>query len=205
MPALNGSWDAAGSSIDHNQYVRGNFTYQANYARGLRILELTDLSNASLSEVGFFDTYPESDGNSYNGAWSTYPFFGSGIALVSDINRGLFILQRRCRVPGGRLLDVRQQAVVQRGGVLPLGQQEQGLCTQLRSAEALTTSGPHALCVGTGCLYVKAHPEARSHSHNRATPSSDSPQWALRSSSPTSSSGASWPTASRARAPSKLT
>ena len=92
-PALTGSWDAAGSSIDHNQYIKGNRTYQANYARGLRILELTDLSTATFSEVGFFDTYPESDGNAFNGAWSTFPFFDSGIVIVSDINRGLFILK----------------------------------------------------------------------------------------------------------------
>ena len=92
-PALNGFTDAAGSSIDHNQYIKGNRTYQANYSRGLRIMELTDLSTATLTEVGFFDTYPNSDGNSYTGAWSTYPFFASGIVLVSDINRGLFILQ----------------------------------------------------------------------------------------------------------------
>ncbi len=92
-PSLNGTWDAAGSSVDHNQYIRGNHTYQANYARGLRILELTDLDNAELTETGFFDTHPESDGNSTNGAWSTYPFFASGIVLVSDINRGLFILR----------------------------------------------------------------------------------------------------------------
>ncbi len=98
-PSLNGFTDAAGSSVDHNQYIRGNHTYQANYARGLRILELTDLPNAALTEVGFFDTYPESDGNNFDGAWSTYPFFASGIVLVSDINRGLFILRPQTTDP----------------------------------------------------------------------------------------------------------
>ncbi len=98
-PSLTGSWDAAGSSVDHNQYILGNHTYQANYARGLRILELTDLSTAGLTEVGYFDTYPASDGNSFVGAWSTYPFFASGIVIVSDINRGLFILQPQTTNP----------------------------------------------------------------------------------------------------------
>ncbi len=92
-PSLTGFSDADGSSVDHNQYIKGNFTFQANYARGLRILELTDLANANLTEVAFFDTYPDSDGNSFTGAWSTYPFFDSGIVIVSDINRGLFILE----------------------------------------------------------------------------------------------------------------
>ncbi len=98
-PTLVGFWDAAGSSVDHNQYIRGNFTYQANYARGLRILELTDLANAGFSEAGFFDSYPESDGNNFDGAWSTYPFFASGIVLLSDINRGLFILKPQMTTP----------------------------------------------------------------------------------------------------------
>jgi choice-of-anchor B domain-containing protein len=92
-PVLTGHWDAAGSSIDHNQYIKGQYTYQANYRRGLRILKLVDPSTASFEEVAFFDTYPEADGNGFSGAWSTYPFFDSGVVLVSDINRGLFVLR----------------------------------------------------------------------------------------------------------------
>ena len=92
-PTMTGFWDAAGNSIDHNQYVKGQFTYQANYTRGLRILELLDPATASMQEAAFFDSFPASDGNGFSGAWSTYPFFDSGIVLVSDISRGLFILQ----------------------------------------------------------------------------------------------------------------
>ncbi len=53
---------------------------------------LTDPSTGSLEEVAFFDTHPENDGQSFSGAWSTYPFFESGVVLVSDISRGLFVL-----------------------------------------------------------------------------------------------------------------
>jgi hypothetical protein len=52
-----------------------------------------DLSQAELLEVGFFDTHPENDELSFNGAWGVYPFFASGIVIVSDINRGLFVLR----------------------------------------------------------------------------------------------------------------
>ena len=92
-PALNGFHQHSGPAIDHNQYVHGSHTFQANYQQGLRIMRVDDPASASLSEVGFFDTYPEADGAEFNGAWSNYPFFASGIVLVSDINRGLFILR----------------------------------------------------------------------------------------------------------------
>lgn len=91
-PVLAGHWDAAGPSIDHNQYVKDGFTYQANYQRGLRILELVEPETGTLHEAAFFDTYPSGDGNDFSGAWSVYPFFESGLVIVSDISRGLFIL-----------------------------------------------------------------------------------------------------------------
>jgi choice-of-anchor B domain-containing protein len=84
---------AAGNSIDHNQYIRGRFSFQANYRRGLRILNLVNPGAGNLVEVAYFDTYPEADGNNFDGAWSVYPYFTSRIALVSDINRGLFVLK----------------------------------------------------------------------------------------------------------------
>ncbi|MCZ6657650.1 MAG: choice-of-anchor B family protein [Gammaproteobacteria bacterium] len=79
-------------SIDHNMYVAGNRLYQANYTAGLRILEFTDLSTDSLTEVASFDTRPESNAASFDGAWSVYPYFASGVIVVSDIQRGLLVL-----------------------------------------------------------------------------------------------------------------
>ena len=43
------------TAIDHNQYVCGAHTYQANYEAGLRVLEIAD--DGALAEVAFFDTY----------------------------------------------------------------------------------------------------------------------------------------------------
>jgi len=87
------------TSIDHNQYVKGRYVYQANYTSGLRILDISDIANGNLVEVGFFDVYPLSNSTSFNGAWSTYPFFDSGTVIVSGIEQGLFILRPNLGLP----------------------------------------------------------------------------------------------------------
>ncbi len=93
-PTFNGFHEAGGPAIDHNQYIVDGRTYQANYNRGLRILELGDLSTASMTEVGFFDTFPSGDSSeSFAGAWNVYPFFDNGLILISDVNRGVFVLR----------------------------------------------------------------------------------------------------------------
>ena len=93
-PALIGFHDSTTTAIDHNQYVKGSYTYQSNYQAGLRILDITDIANGNLTEVAFFDVYPGSDPtNTDTGTWSNYPFFDSGVVIVSVIEQGLFILR----------------------------------------------------------------------------------------------------------------
>ncbi|NRA60709.1 MAG: choice-of-anchor B family protein, partial [Psychrobium sp.] len=95
-PVLAGKWTGPVAAIDHNGFVRGNRYYMSNYTRGLTILDITDPANPI--EVGFFDTFPQNDLPSFNGAWGVYPFLPSGIILVSDISGGLFILRDNTRV-----------------------------------------------------------------------------------------------------------
>lgn len=92
-PFMVGFHDGPTQAIDHNQYIVGNHVYQANYRAGLHILRLDDLSLARLTPVGFFDIYPPDNNRGYNGAWSVYPFFESGIVIVNGIEQGLFVLQ----------------------------------------------------------------------------------------------------------------
>jgi choice-of-anchor B domain-containing protein len=92
-PVVLGSHDLGTTSIDHNQYVVGSHVFQANYTTGLRVLRMGDLSRLELAEIAWFDTVPENDDPQFHGAWNAYPFFASGIVLVSDIERGLFVLQ----------------------------------------------------------------------------------------------------------------
>ncbi|MEO5826168.1 MAG: choice-of-anchor B family protein [Gemmatimonadales bacterium] len=81
-------------AIDHNLYVKGNRMYQANYTSGLRILDISDPRNPR--EVGFLDTHPGDDGSpSFNGAWSTYPYFKSGTIIVTSIGEGVFFVRDR--------------------------------------------------------------------------------------------------------------
>jgi choice-of-anchor B domain-containing protein len=93
VPAGPGYHSHATAAIDHNLYVRGSFVFESNYRAGLRVLQLTDLDNAVLTEIGYFDLYPESDAASFNGAWNNYPFFASGVIPVSHIEQGLFLLR----------------------------------------------------------------------------------------------------------------
>ncbi len=92
-PVLLGHFASPTAAIDHNQYVRGNIVFQANYRSGLRILRIDDPAQAQLTQIGFFDTYPSSNSASFDGAWSVYPYFDSGVVIVSSIDEGLFVLQ----------------------------------------------------------------------------------------------------------------
>lgn len=82
------------SAIDHNGYVKGDEYFLANYTAGVRVLDISDVANKSISESGFFDTYASSDRPQFSGVWSVYPYFESGKIVVSDINSGLFIIRK---------------------------------------------------------------------------------------------------------------
>ncbi len=81
-------------AIDHNGYVNGNTYFQANYTAGVRMIDISNIENKTLNEVGFFDTYPENNNASFNGAWNVYPYLPSGNIIISDINKGLFVIRK---------------------------------------------------------------------------------------------------------------
>lgn len=76
-------------SVGHNLYTEGNLIYEANYRSGLRIFDATN--PVAPVETAFFDTYPDDDGDAFNGLWNVYPYLPSGIVLGSDLERGLFV------------------------------------------------------------------------------------------------------------------
>ncbi|MCH2132185.1 MAG: choice-of-anchor B family protein [Phycisphaerales bacterium] len=90
-PTQAGTCTTGLSSIDHNLYIKGNRMYQANYRSGLQIFDISDQLNPT--RVAWFDTYPSDDGASFNGAWSSFPYFPSGTIIVSDLERGFFAFQ----------------------------------------------------------------------------------------------------------------
>lgn len=98
-PTVAGVFTNTTTSIDHNLYTKNNRSFHSNYTSGLRIYDLSKLHKGKLSEVGYFDLYPENDNPTFEGGtWSNYPYFkGERFVAVSSIDRGLFVLQ-----PSGR-------------------------------------------------------------------------------------------------------
>ena len=92
-PELAFAYESGLRTIDHNLYVRGRYAFESNYETGLRIVDLTDVADGVATEVASFDTYPPGDAVSFNGQWSNYPFFESGLVVANDSNYGLFVLR----------------------------------------------------------------------------------------------------------------
>jgi choice-of-anchor B domain-containing protein len=92
-PILMGHYTGPTPSIDHNQFIKGNYSYQADYRSGFRLLDISQIASATLSQFGYFDTYPSSNTADFSGAWGNYPFFASGTVIVSSIGEGLFVLR----------------------------------------------------------------------------------------------------------------
>ena len=91
-PTLSFEYFAENTSIDHNGYTLNGRYYLASYRAGMRELDISNIENQDIFEVGFFDTYPENDNAAFNGVWNVYPFFESGNIVISDIEKGLFVI-----------------------------------------------------------------------------------------------------------------
>lgn len=92
-PTLIGNFDSPVPAIDHNLYTKDGYVYQGNYRAGLRILDAANVASGSLTQYGYFDIYPTSNSAQFNGAWSVFPYYESGVVVVSGIEQGLFILR----------------------------------------------------------------------------------------------------------------
>tara|TARA_A100000171_G_C2140315_1_gene154839 strand:+ start:11150 stop:13066 length:1917 start_codon:yes stop_codon:yes gene_type:complete len=92
-PSLSFEYTGPTEAIDHNGYTRGTKFYMANYRAGLRVIDITDIANGTMTEEGFFDSYPNNNNASFSGAWSVYPYFESGNIVISDINRGFLLVK----------------------------------------------------------------------------------------------------------------
>ncbi len=84
------SFTNGNNAVGHNMYERDGLLYQANYTSGLRVFDIAS-NPTNPAEVAFFDTRPEDDNASFNGLWSCYPYFESGVVIGSDLESGLFV------------------------------------------------------------------------------------------------------------------
>ena len=89
-PELAGEFLAETTEGDHNLYVKGDFVYQSITSAGLRILDISNPEEPF--ETAYFDTSPV---GGRGVSWSNYPFFKSGIIVVTAGHYGLFILRKK--------------------------------------------------------------------------------------------------------------
>ncbi|MDG1710960.1 MAG: choice-of-anchor B family protein [Flavobacteriaceae bacterium] len=92
-PLLHLNYFAGVNAIDHNGYSKNDLFYIANYTAGLRVLDISEIGNRRVSEIGFFDTYPQDNNAKFEGLWNVYPYFESGVIAINDINSGLFLVK----------------------------------------------------------------------------------------------------------------
>ena len=92
-PISHFNYFAEENSIDHNGYVKDQVFYLSNYTSGLRVLDISQIEEKRINEIGFFDTYPQDNNTKFNGAWSNFPFFESGVIAINDIDSGLFLVK----------------------------------------------------------------------------------------------------------------
>ncbi|MFQ5690565.1 MAG: choice-of-anchor B family protein [Gemmatimonadota bacterium] len=93
-PVLVKEYFGTSSASDHNLYIVGDYVYQSNYVSGLHVLDIHN--PVEPVEVGFFDTVPYGDNApGFGGSWSNYPFFKSGVILVTSGKEGLFVVRRQ--------------------------------------------------------------------------------------------------------------
>lgn len=120
--------DRGPGSIPHNPCFQGDLLHASWYYDGYWLWDVSDPQHAQL--LGYYDTYPEPYSFSYKGAWGVYPFLPSGHVLISDMQRGLFILDISVA------LAVREQGH-QADGALRAWPNPAGHSVQLRLPEGL--------------------------------------------------------------------
>jgi hypothetical protein len=82
--------DRGPGCIPHNPVFQGDLLHVAWYYDGYALWSVQDPAHAQL--LGYYDTHPEPYTFSYKGAWGVYPFLPSGHVLISDMQRGLYVL-----------------------------------------------------------------------------------------------------------------
>ena len=121
--------DVDDGAIIHNTYWLDHKLYHSYYTKGIAIYDATNPTN--MVEVGSFDTSPFT-GNSFNGAWGVYPYFNSGLLIVSDIEGGLYVLQPQLELPcwlEGAITDAGSSAAINNATVTIVGTTASGVST----------------------------------------------------------------------------
>jgi choice-of-anchor B domain-containing protein len=92
-PVYMGFQQWTNESIDHNLYIQDQFVFASNYRSGVRVYDAINAADTTLTEIGFFDLYPDNDLAVYSGTWSNYCFLPSGRNIATSMYDGLFITE----------------------------------------------------------------------------------------------------------------
>ncbi len=90
IATFRGNPKGAPSAIPHNVYSRDRVGHMSHYTEGYRTFDISTPSKPV--EVGYYDTWSGSS-RGYNGDWGCFPFFPSGIVILSDIQSGLYVVR----------------------------------------------------------------------------------------------------------------
>lgn len=113
-PVLHFEYIGETPAVDHNVYVKGDKAYLSAYTAGMRVIDISDIDNMNMEEIGFFDTWPADDNTSASigdpGAWNVYPFFESDNLVISNFsdNGGMFIVRKNgtLSVPDNEIKEI---------------------------------------------------------------------------------------------------
>jgi choice-of-anchor B domain-containing protein len=79
-----------GDEMPHNVLVKDSLLFISYYKEGLIVVDATIPSN--LIELDRFDSNKDLSGPGSGGNWGVYPYLSNGLILISDVQKGLFVL-----------------------------------------------------------------------------------------------------------------
>ncbi|MEZ4952048.1 MAG: choice-of-anchor B family protein [Saprospiraceae bacterium] len=80
------------NEIPHNVIVKDGLLYVSHYYDGMQVFDVSNPLNPI--RVAEYDTYPDADAAWYAGNWGIYPLLPSGNILLSDMQYGLFVIEK---------------------------------------------------------------------------------------------------------------
>ncbi len=90
--SLFGVGEGSPNAIAHNPIVDGDLLFVSYYFDGLQVYDISNREEPK--RIMHYPTSTRENNFNYQGAWGVYPFLPSGNILVSDMQEGLFIIDR---------------------------------------------------------------------------------------------------------------
>jgi hypothetical protein len=82
----------------HNPVIKSNLLFLSWYQNGVHIFDITDRSKPM--HIGAYDTYSTAETSLFQGNWGVYPHLGLNKILLSDMQKGLIVLDASAVLTG---------------------------------------------------------------------------------------------------------